>query len=259
MSLQHTERVTVQSQPTTNIHNASFGRGASTWGSGSSPFEPSLDRSRQQKVLRNTFALLALSMIPTIAGAWIGVQTKFSSLFAGSPFIGAIAFLAVAFGFFYLIERNKHSAAGVGLLLVFTGFMGLMLSGLIGSVLGLRNGASLIMMAFGGTASIFAVMAGIATVSKKDFTQMGKFLTVGVVLLIVASLANIFFQMPALMLTISVLAIAIFSAFILVDIQRILQGGEDNYVTATLSIYLSVYNVFSNLLAILGIFGGDRD
>jgi len=103
MSSQHNERVTVQSPPTTNIHSASFGRGASAWGSGSSPFEPSLDRSRQQKVLRNTFALLALSMIPTIAGAWIGVQTKFSSLFAGSPFIGAIAFLAVAFGFFYLI------------------------------------------------------------------------------------------------------------------------------------------------------------
>jgi len=259
MSYQHNDPFGASRNSPTNLQNSQFGQSPNAWGQGNFGTAVEIDGSRQRKVLRNTFALLALSMIPTIAGAWIGVQTKFSSLFAGSPFIGAIAFLAIAFGFFYLIERNKHSAAGVGLLLVFTGFMGLMLSGLIGSVLGLRNGASLIMMAFGGTASIFAVMAGIATGSKRDFTNMGKFLTVGVILLIVASLANIFFQMPALMLTISVLAIAIFSAFILVDIQRILQGGEDNYVTATLSIYLSVYNVFSNLLAILGIFGGDRD
>ena len=197
-----------------SLEPTNFGRASAAWDSGSFDYPSAIDSSRQRKVLRDTFALLALSMIPTIAGAWIGVKSSFSSFFAGSPFMGAIVFLAVAFGFFYLIERNKHSAAGVGLLLAFTGFMGLMLSGLIGSVLGLRNGASLIMLAFGGTSSIFAVMAGIATVSKRDFTNMGKFLTVGVVLLIVASLANIFFQLPALMLTISVLAIAIFSAFI---------------------------------------------
>jgi len=218
-----------------------------------------VDRSQQQRVLRNTYGLLALSMIPTIAGAWVGVQTQFSALFSGSPFIGAIAFLAVAFGFFYGIERNKHSAAGVWLLLAFTFFMGLMLSGLIGSILGLRNGATLIMTAFGGTASIFAVMASIATFSKRDFTGMGKFLMVGVLVLIVASLANIFLQLPALMLTVSVLAIAIFSALILVDVQRVLRGGEDNYITAALSIYLNIYNIFANLLAILGIFGGERE
>jgi modulator of FtsH protease len=217
------------------------------------------DRTQQQKVLRNTYGLLALSMIPTIAGAWIGVQTQFSAIFSGSPFVGAIAFLAIAFGFFYVIERNKHSAAGVWLLLAFTFFMGLMLSGLIGSILGLRNGATLIMTAFGGTASIFAVMASIATFSKRDFTGLGKFLMMGVLVLILASLANIFLQLPALMLTVSVLAIAIFSALILVDVQRVLRGGEDNYITATLAIYLNVYNIFANLLAILGIFGGDRD
>jgi len=103
------------------------------------------------------------------------------------------------------------------------------------------------------------VMASIATVSKKDFSSMGKFLFVGVILLIVASLANIWLQMPALMLTIMVVAIAIFSAFILVDVQRVVNGGETNYIIATLGIYLSVYNIFSNLLALLGIFGGDRD
>ncbi len=259
MSLFQNDQANANSNKSTVWQLSQTANTSEGWGSNAYGQAMLQDGSRQRQVLRNTFALLALSMIPTIAGAWIGVQTKFSSLFAGSPFMGAIAFLAIAFGFFFLIERNKHSAAGVGLLLLFTGFMGLMLSGLIGSVLGLRNGASLIMMAFGGTASIFAVMAGIATVSKRDFTKLGKFLTVGVVLLILASLANIFFQMPALMLTISVIAIAIFSAFILVDVQRILQGGEDNYITATLSIYLSVYNVFSNLLAILGIVGGDRD
>jgi modulator of FtsH protease len=148
---------------------------------------------------------------------------------------------------------------GVALLLGFTFFMGLMLSRLIGHMLGFSNGAQLIMTAFGGTAAIFGVMATVATVSKRDFTGMGKFLFVGMLVILVAALANIWLQMPALMLTISVLAIGIFSAFILVDLQRVVQGGETNYVTATLGVYLSVYNVFSNLLAILGIFGGDRE
>lgn len=214
--------------------------------------------TRNHRVLRNTYGLLAVSMVPTVLGAWIGVATGFS-LFAGSPFIGLIAFLAIAFGFFYAIDRFKTSGIGVLLLLAFTFFMGLMLSRLIGHVLGFSNGAQLIMTAFGGTAAIFAGLATVATVSKRDFTGMSKFLFIGVIVLLAAVVANIFLQMPALMLTISVLAIAIFSAFILVDVQRVLQGGETNYVTATLSIYLSVYNIFANLLALLGIFGGDRD
>jgi len=178
----------------------------------------------------------------------------------GSPFMGAIIFLAVAFGFFWAIEKNKDTGVGVLLLLAFTFFMGVMLSRLIGMTLGnYSNGATLIMGAFGGTAAIFTVMASIATVSKKDFSGMSKFLFIGVILLILASLANIWLQMPALMLTLMVVAIAIFSAFILVDVQRVVNGGETNYVIATLGIYLSVYNIFSNLLALLGIFGGDRD
>jgi modulator of FtsH protease len=217
-----------------------------------------LSGASRNRVLRNTYALLALSMIPTVVGAWIGVRSGFS-FFAGSPFIGFMVFLAVAFGFFFAIDRYKNSGIGVALLLGFTFFMGLMLSRLLGHVLGYANGAQLIMTAFGGTAAIFAVMATVATVAKRDFTGMGRFLFVGVLLLIVAALANIWLQMPALTLTVSVLAIAIFSAFILVDLQRVVQGGETNYVTATLGVYLSVYNVFSNLLAILGIFGGDRD
>ncbi len=213
---------------------------------------------QRNRVLRNTYMLLALSMVPTVIGAWIGVRTGFN-FFSGSPFIGLIAFLAIAFGFFFAIEKFKNSAIGVALLLGFTFFMGLMLSRLIGHVLGFSNGASLVMTAFGGTSAIFAVMATVATVSKRDFSGMGKWLFVGFLVILVASIANIWLQMPALMLTVSALAVLIFSAFILVDLQRVVNGGETNYVVATLSVYLSVYNVFSNLLAILGIFGGDRD
>ena len=213
----------------------------------------------RNRVLRNTYALLALSMVPTVLGAWIGVATGFS-FFGNNPFIGFIVFMAVAFGFFWAIERNKDSGLGVALLFGFTFFMGLMLSRLVGSILGFSNGASLIMTAFGGTAIIFAGMASLAGTIKKDLSAgLGKWLFAGVILLIIAAVANIWLQMPALMITISVLAIAIFSAFILVDIQRIINGGETNYVIATLSVYLSVYNVFSNLLALLGIFGGDRE
>jgi len=198
-------------------------------------------------------------MVPTVIGAWLGVAMGFTFL-EGSPFMGAIIFLAIAFGFFWAIEKNKDTGVGVLLLLAFTFFMGVMLSRLIGMTLGnYSNGATLIMGAFGGTAAIFTVMASIATVSKKDFSGMSKFLFIGVILLILASLANIWLQMPALMLTLMVVAIAIFSAFILVDVQRVVNGGETNYVVATLGIYLSVYNIFSNLLALLGIFGGDRD
>ena len=213
----------------------------------------------RNRVLRNTYALLALSMVPTVIGAWLGVAMGFTFL-EGSPFMGAIIFLAIAFGFFWAIEKNKDTGVGVLLLLAFTFFMGVMLSRLIGMTLGnYSNGATLIMGAFGGTAAIFTIMASIATVSKKDFSGMSKFLFIGVILLILASLANIWLQMPALMLTLMVVAIAIFSAFILVDVQRVVNGGETNYVVATLGIYLSVYNIFSNLLALLGIFGGDRD
>ena len=212
----------------------------------------------RHRVLRNTYWLLALSMIPTVFGAWLGVQFKFA-FFAGSPMIGFMVFMAIAFGFIFAIEKTKDSALGVAVLLGFTFFMGLMLSRMIGAILGFSNGASLIMMAFGGTASIFATMATVATVSKRDFSGLGKWLFAGVMVIMVASLANIFFQLPAMQLAISVIAIAIFSAYILHDVQQVINGGETNYITATLSIYLDLYNVFSNLLALLGIFGGNRD
>ncbi|UCE30523.1 MAG: Bax inhibitor-1/YccA family protein [Burkholderiales bacterium] len=212
----------------------------------------------RNRVLRNTYWLLALSLVPTVIGATVGVRIGFNFLGA-NPFIGLIAFLAIAFGFFFAIERFKNSGIGVALLLGFTFFMGLMLSRLVGVVLGMANGGALIMTAFGGTAVIFAVMASVATASRRDFSGLGNWLFAGVVLLIIAAALNIWLQMPALMLTVSVLAIAIFSAYLLYDVQRIVNGGETNYITATLALYLDVYNIFANLLMLLGIFGGDND
>jgi modulator of FtsH protease len=212
----------------------------------------------QNRVLRNTYWLLALSMVPTVLGAWLGVQLKFS-FFSGSPAIGFMLFLAIAFGFFYGIEKTKNSGMGVALLLAFTFFMGLMLSRLLTFVLGFGNGAQLIGLAFGGTAVVFTAMASLASTIKRDLSGMGKFLFVGAVMLMVAAFANIFLHIPGLMIAVSVIAIGIFSAFMLYDINRIVTGGETNYVTATLAIYLDVYNVFTNLLALLGITGGSND
>lgn len=210
----------------------------------------------QNRVLRNTYMLLALSLVPTVFGAILGVQMKFS-FFAGNPFIGFMLFLAIAFGFFYAIEKTKNSAWGVAILLAFTFFMGLMLSRLLGVVLNMSNGGTLIATAFGGTSVIFFAMATLAGTIKRDLSNMGKFLMIGVLLLILAAVANIFLQIPALTLTIMVLAIGIFSALLLYDVNRIITGGETNYISATLAIYLDIYNIFSNLLALLGITGGN--
>ena len=198
-------------------------------------------------------------MVPTVLGAAVGMMSGVSQLMAASPGMSAMIFLIGAFGLMFAIEKNKDSSAGVGLLLLFTFFMGVMLSRLLGFVLGMSNGTQLVMTAFGGTAIVFGTMATLASTIKRDLSGMAKFMFIGVVILIIASLANIFLQLPALMLTVSVLAIVIFSAFMLIDLQRVVNGGETNYVVATLAIYLDVYNVFSNLLALLGIFGGSRD
>lgn len=210
----------------------------------------------QNRVLRNTYWLLAISLIPTVLGAALGMYSGLNQIMAASPGMSAIVFLGGAFGLMFAIEKNKNSSAGVGLLLLFTFFMGIMLSRLLGFVLGMGNGAQLVMVAFGGTAAVFATMATMASSIKRDLSNMQKWLFTGAVVIIVAALANIFLQMPALMLTVSVLAIVIFSAFLLVDLQRIMRGGETNYITATLAVYLDLYNIFANLLALLGIFGG---
>lgn len=213
---------------------------------------------RQNRVLRNTYALLALSMVPTVLGALVGIQMQFS-FFAGSPLMAFLLFLGVAWGFMWGIEKTKNSGMGVVLLLGFTFFMGLMLSRILQVALGFSNGGGIIAMAAGGTGAIFFMLAGIASTTKRDFSGLGKFLFAGMILILLAALANVFFQIPAVSLAISALAVAIFSAYILYDINRIVQGGEDNYVTATLSVYLSIYNVFVSLLHLLLAFTGQRD
>ena len=212
----------------------------------------------QNRVLRNTYMLLGLSMIPTVLGALVGIQMGFS-FFAGSPMISFVLFLGIAWGFMWGIEKNKNSGLGVALLLGFTFFMGLMLSRILQVALGFSNGGSMIALAAGGTGAIFVTMAGIASVSKRDFTNMGKFLTVGLVVVLLAMVANIFLQMPVLHLVISAAVVLLFSGYILYDISNIVQGGETNYVTATLAVYLDVYNVFVSLLNLIMAFGGDRD
>ena len=216
-----------------------------------------ISQEERHKVLRNTYWLLALSLLPTVLGAWVGVATGITQSLRGG--MGLIVFLGGAFGFMYAIEKTKNSAAGVPVLLGFTFFMGLMLSRLITSVLGFSNGPQLIMTAFAGTAGVFFVMASLATVIKRDLSGMGKWLMVGAIVLMVGAVINVFVGSSAGMMVISVLAIAIFSAYMLYDLKRILDGGETNYLSATLALYLDNFNVFQSLLALLGIFGGERD
>lgn len=209
---------------------------------------------QRNRVLRNTYWLLALSLIPTVLGAWLGVATGITRGLTGG--LGLVIFLAGAFGFMFAIEKTKNSAAGVPVLLAFTFFMGLMLSRLVGTVLGLANGATLVMTAFAGTGAIFLGMASLSTLIKRDLSAMGKWLFIGAIMLLVAGIANIFIQSSTLMITLSVAAIGIFSAFILHDLKRVRDGLETNYISATLGVYLSIYNVFQSLLMLLGIAGG---
>ena len=212
------------------------------------------DRNR---VMRNTYWLLALSLLPTVLGAWVGVATGITASLGGG--LGLVVFLGGAFAFMYAIEKTKNSAAGVPVLLAFTFFMGLMLSRMIGMILGFKNGSELIMTAMGGTAGVFFVMATLASVIKRDISGMGKWLFVGALVVMVGAIINVFVGSTAGMMAISVAVIGIFSAYMLYDLKQILDGGETNYITATLALYLDVFNVFQALLALLGIMGGERD
>ncbi|MDP3482939.1 MAG: Bax inhibitor-1/YccA family protein [Sulfuricella sp.] len=210
------------------------------------------------KVLRNTYMLLGLSMIPTVIGAVIGINLNFSFM-AQSPILGFIVMLAVMFGLFWGISKNRDNGLGVVLMLGLTFFMGLMLGPILQVALHLKNGAQLVGLAAGGTGVIFFGLATIATVTKKDFSFMGKFLFIGLILLIVAMIANIFLQIPVMQLTISAIAVLIFSGFILYDVSRVVTGGETNYIMATLAIYLDIYNLFVHLLSLLMALTGERD
>ena len=216
-----------------------------------------LPAQQRNRVLRNTYWLLALSLLPTVLGAWLGVATGITRSLSGG--VGLIVFLVGAFGFLYAIEKTKNSAAGVPVLLGFTFFMGLMLSRMIAMVLGFSNGASLVMTAFAGTAGVFFVMASLATVIKRDLSGMGKFLFVGAMVVMIGSIINVFVGSSVGMLVISVLVIGIFSAYMLYDLKQIIDGGETNYVSATLALYLDIFNVFQGLLALLGLTSGNND
>ena len=216
-----------------------------------------VSQEERNRVMRNTYWLLALSLVPTVLGAWLGVATGITQALTGG--MGLIVFMGGAFGFMYAIEKTKNSATGVPVLLGFTFFMGLMLSRMIAMVLGFKNGPDLIMTAFGGTAGVFLVMASVATVIKRDLSGMGKWLFVGMLVLLVGGIINIFVGSTVGMMVLSVVSIGIFSAYMLYDLKQIIDGGETNYISATLSLYLDLYNVFQNLLALLGIFGGERE
>lgn len=212
----------------------------------------------QHRVLRNTYWLLALSMLPTIGGAWAGMQFNFVKLFIASPTLTPLLMFGVMIGALFGVTALRNSAWGVPALFGFTFIAGLMLTPILSVAAGFRNGGQLVALAGGMTAAIFFAMATLATVSKRDFSFLGKFLFIGLVLLIVASLANLFFHVPALSLTISAIAVLIFSLYLLFDVQSIVRGGETNYISATLKLFLDVYNIFINLLNILLAFSGQR-
>mgnify|MGYP001025475498 FL=1 len=213
----------------------------------------------RNSVLRNTYWLLAISLLPVVAGAWLGMQLNFVSFFKAAPIMTPLLMFGAMFGMLFVVSALRNSAWGVAAMLGFTFISGVFLTPILSVAGGLKNGGQLVALAGGMTAAIFFAMATIATVTKRDFSFMGKFLFIGLVLVIVASLANLFFQVPALSLPISAIAVLLFSAYLLFDVSRIVNGGETNYVMATLSIFLSLYNLFSSLLHLLMAFSGERD
>ncbi|MBM3931047.1 MAG: BAX inhibitor (BI)-1/YccA family protein [Sphingomonadales bacterium] len=213
--------------------------------------------AERNRVLRNTYWLLTLSLVPTVLGAWLGVATGITqSLGTG---LSLILFLGGAFGFMFAIEKTKHSATGVPVLLGFTFFMGLMLSRLIAMVLGFKNGPELVMTAFAGTAGVFFVMASLASTIKRDLSGMSQWLFIGAIGLMIGGIVNVFVGSPVGMMVLSTLAIIIFSAYLLFDLKQIIDGGETNYISATLALYLDLFNIFQSLLSLLGILGGERE
>ncbi len=214
--------------------------------------------TQQHRVLRNTYLLLALSLIPTVIGAAIGTNIDMSFM-RTSPIVSFIAMLAFFYGGIWLIERNRDSSMGVVYLLGFTFFMGLLLGPLLAKVGGLRNGSQLVMLAAGGTAAVFFGMSALASSTKRDFSKLSGFLTVGAIVIMLAVVANLFFQSPLLHIVLLAGFVVLSSVMILWQINEIVRGGETNYISATLSLYISIYNLFSSLLQLLGIVGGDRD
>ena len=220
---------------------------------------PGVATGDQNKVLRNTYWLLALSMLPTIAGALFGMSLDFAAFYKASPIAAPLLTLAAMFGMLFLVQALRNSSWGVLAVFGFTFVSGMMLAPTLQYAAHLKNGGQLVALSGGMTAAVFFVMATIATVSKRDFSFMGKFLMIGVVLLIIASIANLFLQVPALAVTVSAVAVLIFSAFLLYDVSSIVRGGQTNYIMATVSLFLDILNIFMSLLNLLMMFSGQRD
>jgi FtsH-binding integral membrane protein len=212
-----------------------------------------------QRVLRNTYWLLALSLLPTIAGAFAGMQLDFIALFKAAPIATPLLMFGAMLASLWVVTLLRNSAWGIAALFGFTFISGLMLTPILTVAAGFRNGGQLVALAGGLTAAVFFALASYATVTKRDFSFLGRFLFVGLVLLIVASLANLFFQIPVLAVSISAIAVLIFSLYLLFDLSNIVRGGETNYVMATLNLFLDLFNIFVSLLNLLLAFAGDRD
>ena len=213
---------------------------------------------QSQKVLRNTYLLLALTMVPTVIGAFVGMAT--AGIVLASPVMSSVIMLVAVIGLQYGIAANRNSGVGVALLLLMTGLLGWWLGPILNFALAMRNGMQLVGYAAVGTGVIFFSMGAVATTTKRDFSFMGKFLFVGMIALLVAMFANMFLHIPALALTISTLVLVVFSLFLLYDLNRIVRGGETNYVMATTGVYLSLINIFASLLQILmALSGNSRD
>jgi len=210
-----------------------------------------------QKVLRNTYLLLAVTMVPTVIGAFIGMAT--AGIVMASPIITSLVMLGAVIGLQFAIAANRNSGVGVALLLLMTGLLGWWLGPILNYALQMRNGMALVGYAAVGTGGIFFGMSVLSQTIKRDLSFMGKFLFVGMIALLIAMVANMFLQIPALALTISTLVIVVFSMFLLYDLQRIMRGGETNYVMATTGVYMSLFNIFANLLHLLLALGGERD
>ena len=202
------------------------------------------------KVLRNTYMLLSMTLLFSGLTAGIAVVTN-------APPLGFLITMVLYLGLFFLTAKLSNSAWGLVAVFALTGFMGYTLGPILSFYLAMPNGSQIVMTAMGGTGAIFLGLSAYTLVSRKDFTFMGGFLMVGMLLAVLAVIANIFLQIPALSLMLSAVIILIMSGYILYQTSQIIHGGETNYIMATVSLYISIYNIFVNLLALLGIFGGN--
>jgi FtsH-binding integral membrane protein len=213
------------------------------------------------KVLRNAYMLLALSMIPTVIGAYLGVS--YADLLIGamvnSPIVGMIVYLGLVFGLLIAIQKTADSAIAIPLMLAFTFVLGVALGPLLQLALVVGNGPALIAYAAGTTALIFFGLASYVTITGKDFSGLGKFLFVGLMIGLIGLIANLFFQMPAFSLAVSGFIILLMSMYILYNVSRIVHNGETNYILAALDLYLNIYILFTHLLRIMIILSGGRD